>query len=626
MQRQRWAYFLVSCCLSLLAACQSNITSDTACDPATDPARCISVGMLSCTAPQQDCRNGAVDGCETNIAIDLDNCGKCGTHCQTVSNGQAVCAEGACGIGECAAPYLDCNLLLPDGCEANSSRDPEHCGDCDTRCPAAANAAPACASGKCKFSCNAPFLDCNNNTQDGCEINTATDINNCGSCGNKCPASPNGTAVCANGACIYTKCTAPFLTCGAGPSDSCETNTSNDTNNCAACGNKCPQIPNASPACKSGACGIGACNGTYRDCNNTPTDGCEVDSAADALHCGGCGQRCDLPNAAPACTNSSCTIASCVGAFKDCNNTPTDGCEINSATDPNNCSGCNVKCPAVSNGMPGCTAGLCGVGSCNAPFKDCNGAANDGCEINTAGDVNNCGACNNKCPTPANAVSASCSVGVCKFTCAAGFADCDGDPTNGCEVNLQTDENRCGSCGNVCGLKPNTIRGSCSAGTCRYTCSAGFGDCNANTADGCETNTASDMNNCGACNARCSIANGTGSCSGSVCRVNSCNAPFRDCDMSSASGCESNVNGDPNNCGGCNNRCPARPNTSSTICSGGTCGFNCIGGRANCNGNVVDGCETDIVEDDNNCGRCGNKCGFFDWCNNSRCCTFGFIC
>ena len=34
--------------------------------------------------------------------------------------------------------------------------------------------------------------------------------------------------------------------------------------------------------------------------------------------------------------------------------------------------------------------------------------------------------------------------------CLAGFADCDGDQTNGCEVALGVDAQNCGSCGNVC--------------------------------------------------------------------------------------------------------------------------------------------------------------------------------
>jgi hypothetical protein len=34
--------------------------------------------------------------------------------------------------------------------------------------------------------------------------------------------------------------------------------------------------------------------------------------------------------------------------------------------------------------------------------------------------------------------------------CDKGYADCDGDPTNGCEVNTKNDSENCGACGNRC--------------------------------------------------------------------------------------------------------------------------------------------------------------------------------
>jgi len=46
-------------------------------------------------------------------------------------------------------------------------------------------------------------------------------------------------------------------------------------------------------------------------------------------------------------------------------------------------------------------------------------------------------------------------------TCTAGFADCNGDPADGCEVNLETDGLACGACGHSC------LGGSCSGGACQ---------------------------------------------------------------------------------------------------------------------------------------------------------------
>ena len=49
----------------------------------------------------------------------------------------------------------------------------------------------------------------------------------------------------------------------------------------------------------------------------------------------------------------------------------------------------------------------------------------------------------------ANATSI-CTAGACSLTCNTGFGNCDGMVANGCEVNLGTDRNNCGACGNVC--------------------------------------------------------------------------------------------------------------------------------------------------------------------------------
>jgi len=52
--------------------------------------------------------------------------------------------------------------------------------------------------------------------------------------------------------------------------------------------------------------------------------------------------------------------------------------------------------------------------------------------------------------------------GVCGLgTCNAGFGDCNGMPADGCEVNLATNNANCGACGNVC-----TGGNVCKQGTC----------------------------------------------------------------------------------------------------------------------------------------------------------------
>jgi hypothetical protein len=45
-------------------------------------------------------------------------------------------------------------------------------------------------------------------------------------------------------------------------------------------------------------------------------------------------------------------------------------------------------------------------------------------------------------------------------TCMAGFANCNNVFNDGCEVNLQTDINNCGSCGHHCVMA--CVMGMCS--------------------------------------------------------------------------------------------------------------------------------------------------------------------
>jgi hypothetical protein len=108
-----------------------------------------------------------------------------------------------------------------------------------------------------------------------------------------------------------------------------------------------------------------------------------------------------------------------------------------------------------------CENGGCFVpGYCTTFFADCDGIAANGCETNVAFDVNNCGMCYFVCTVP-NATP-SCTWGKCTIgMCNAGYLDCNASPSDGCEVDGQTDPANCGMCGNACAAGHLCAGGAC---------------------------------------------------------------------------------------------------------------------------------------------------------------------
>ncbi|MFO0624497.1 MAG: hypothetical protein U0325_02690, partial [Polyangiales bacterium] len=106
-----------------------------------------------------------------------------------------------------------------------------------------------------------------------------------------------------------------------------------------------------------------------------------------------------------------------------------------------------------------CRVGRCGV-TCNVGFADCDGVADNGCEADLRSNAANCGTCGFRC-SPANGVGACSAEGCTLAACNAGFADCDRDPSDGCETALRRDARNCGGCGVACG--PGTV---CTEGRC----------------------------------------------------------------------------------------------------------------------------------------------------------------
>jgi hypothetical protein len=82
------------------------------------------------------------------------------------------------------------------------------------------------------------------------------------------------------------------------------------------------------------------------------------------------------------------------------------------------------------------------------------------CDANVTSSPFNCGVCGNACAFGANSIPV-CADSGCGLVCAAGFGDCDHEAGNGCETNLALDPVSCGRCGHDC------LGGTCLGGACQ---------------------------------------------------------------------------------------------------------------------------------------------------------------
>ncbi len=336
---------------------------------------------------------------------------------------------------ECPDPWTTC--ISEDGptykCGTDLRRDPDNCGACGNKCLEyePIHMTSRCVEGSCQLECfNRPgaldptdWRNCNGLVDDGCEVDAFTDVNNCGACGNKCKDGDP---------CIEGKCGCPAgkIACPSGLGLVFCVDPLNDDNHCGGCGIACePPAGACEPperayyGCRQGKCGALKCKDSSADCNGDlgtgpdrcGGDGCEVESLATDDNCGGCGIKCTKPG------------EHCI--------------------DEGNGPECGVPCARFGKV-------LCG-GEC----------------VDLLNDVGNCGACHAGCKPPGPNQGRTCRKGVCEYECAPGFADCNGDPADGCEVNLAIHPANCGACGNSCDL---AARQPCIEGKCLMTeCDAG---------------------------------------------------------------------------------------------------------------------------------------------------------
>ena len=318
-------------------------------------------------------------------------------------------ARRLCIATECPVGYATCGT--GHKCTTDTDTDTFNCGECGHECPyfPSLGVSPRCSAGKCKYECaDTDHIDCNGLVEDGCEVSRRSDPNNCGSCGHVCPAG----VACLDGTC---GCPTGLTQCDGFCAD-----LQHDIYNCKTCGNVCPELPDGGPppphmlyTC-DGECGVLACENGWADCDKVKANGCEVNVGHDAKNCGACGKQCQ--------SGQTCAV------------------------------------PLIGAAVPTC---MCGAG-----LTFCDSVQYGPYCADLLTDNDSCGACDNECSYLANTVpnmAGTCKQGRCDLACLAGFADCDGDRSNGCEVNLMVDGTNCGACGNGCATAQGQpcVKGSC---------------------------------------------------------------------------------------------------------------------------------------------------------------------
>ncbi len=103
-----------------------------------------------------------------------------------------------------------------------------------------------------------------------------------------------------------------------------------------------------------------------------------------------------------------------------------------------------------------------------------------------------------------------------------------------------------------------------------------------------------------------------------------CKTGFRDCNKEKDDGCETNILNNNDNCGECYHKCIL--DNAFSECKNGNCIITkCASGFENCDGKDETGCETNLATDSSHCGDCVTNCGDNSVCNNKVCdCKSGF--
>lgn len=594
---------LPATCVEALGRCDTTPTGDAGADA-------ISVDAAAPDATGGSAMDASLSDAQLPDGWSTSPCGGAGQRCCTdpgACQAGHVCDTSMLG-GTCVP--LDCSSSCIVGsvtcdsmgravrCVAGNSRSCPHLAD-PQECSTTAICVPGTGSEVGCIQCGNPGYRC-------CTGGTCTGLYIClsngrcaltGSCvpgeTGACYTGPPGTSgvgVCRSG----TRTCPPDGTWGAcvgGVAPSRETcdNRDNDCNGIvddSPAVTSCPAPRNGSATCAAGACGL-LCNANFGDCNNASMDGCEANLQTDSANCGRCRNAC---LAGQTCRGGACA-STCPASTPDLCGTAC----TNRLTDTRNCGGCGMACPPVANGTATCTSGVCGF-TCATGYHRC-GAS---CVSNTA--VTTCGTACTACPAPLHG-SPTCNGSACGFACDSDFHACSGSCVDNASVSS------CGVGCSPCPTPPNATA-TCDGVRCGFRCGAGYADCDGSPTNGCEVSTAGSASNCGTCGRACRADE--------ICSNGTCSTICSNPTPTLCGGVCVNTSMDPRNCGRCGYACSTSANSSPT-CNVGVCGLACTAGFANCDALASNGCEVAQGSDVQNCGACGTSCGAGQSCVMGRC-------
>ncbi|MBK6534072.1 MAG: hypothetical protein IPF99_32225 [Deltaproteobacteria bacterium] len=293
--------------------------------------------------------------------------------------------------------------------------------------------------------------------------------------------------------------------------------------------------------------------------------------------CVDCNTAVDCPPNNVCNADGSCAPQACVPSSVTCADESTRRvCSADGLT------ATTTPCPAVANGVSRCGAGACTT-ACNPGFADCDGNAANGCETSTLTSEAACGRCGNVCPSAGG--SAACVAGSCTLTCSAGRGDCDGSSANGCETNLTTSSANCGRCGSACGRASPAPMGRASSPAARRGRPAAAGPASTSTP-------ASRSAAPAAARAACPTPPPPAPPAPAWSRP----APRASATATAAppTAARPTTRTATSSCGACGNICPV-PQNSIPACVGGSCGIFCATGFGSCDGSNANGCEVSLT-------------------------------